>query len=366
MSHALNRVLRQYVIGIDIQNGEIRLVILSHRWRSASAVRFEYAARSALVEGAYEKGEWLSPPDITQTLYDLLHGAKAICPIELKRAVMALPAHMTWLDEIDVQAAETSPLCNAQRGWLNTLEPLVLAQAEQALRIAPTEIAADWFTADPTHYPHRVTMVAAPKAAVEVRMECIAQLDMQLLAIDGEAPAALRACRFAAAHEIHAHSAYMVVWLSASEVYAYLLCPNTDLELGNRMHAIPSEDSNTAPIEQDPSTHLLKQLGSHHIARETCFLRQHLSGTLLIDRLYALMGADTPQYVWFAGEPDAFNALEARGFNTKAIGLALGCTSKRFDPTRYQLSTEKRQDVHHAKDPCFATAFGLALRGVYE
>ncbi len=366
MSYALNRVLRQYVIGIDIQNGEIRLVILSHRWRSASAVRFEYAARSALIEGAYEEGGWLSPSDITQTLYGLLQCAKAICPIELKRAVMALPAHMTWLDEIDIQATETSLPCNTQPGWLNTLEPLVLAQAEQALGIAPTEIAADWFTADPTHHPHRVTMVAAPKSAVEERMECAAQLDMQLVAIDGEAPAALRACRFAAAHEIRAHSAYIAVWLGVSEVYAYLLCPNPSLESGERIHALQSEDSTSDSSEQNPSTHLLEQLGSHHIARETCFLRQHLSGTLLIDRLYALMDADTPQYVWFAGEADAFNALEARGFNTKAIGLALGCTAKRFDPTRYQLSTEKGRDVHHAKDPCFATAFGLALRGVYE
>ncbi len=358
MSNLMHRILRQYVAGIDIQREEARIVVLSHRWLSASAVRFEYAARRPLPTDVYEEGEWISPDDITLTLSELTSDAKKACQSNLNRLVMALPTNIVWLDEIELHPDTSHAPRNAHAAaWLNELEPLVLTQAEQNLGIPAADIAADWFLQNPQYHPNRLTIVAAPRSAIEVRMECAAHLELRLSAIDGEAAAALRACRFAAAHEVPADTAYAVIWFGAREVEAYLLCPSLPTPPTNQVTEPPSTDN------------LLTQLSTHSIARETCFTRQRLSGASLIDRLHELIDSHNPKYLWFAGEPGAFNALEAKGFNTNALALALGCVPRRFDPTLYSLPSQNKETkipLSAAQDPCFALAFGLALRGVLE
>jgi Tfp pilus assembly PilM family ATPase len=244
---------------------------------------------------------------------------------------MAIPGSATLtasvpLGQLAPHLRRTGPLPKveyANGDALSALEPAVLIEVERIAGIERHALAVDWYIDESSLTEGEVTIAATARQHLEARIECAAIAGISLTAIDGEPYAALRAMRYAAAHELEANDEYMAIWVGSDGVYGWRMVDDT--VAAHMRYPAPEHGS-------------------------------------LADALRELAGGRVLGSVLVAGEIDL---LDGVSLSVADIGDVLGCTVLPFqcallgevaDPYESELLS----------DPACAVAFGLAVRGVYE
>lgn len=326
MQSALSSVARRFATGFDITPTEIRMVVASRRIVGGADVRIDHLAARALDAGAVDHIEFVRPEVVAHALRELRDEVPMRRALAGMRYAMALPPAATYVGTASLaELIRRTPSVAATveaRTALDRLEPAVLAEAERLFSVDPSSIAVDWLIADSEDDPDAVTITATPREWLDVRVETAAAADIILTAIDGEAAAALRACRLFAALELPPTRSWCAIWAGGGSVHAWLLRGMMVRRewLAPRDHRGPVVD-----------------------ALRDAFADADLAGAIV------------------AGDLDA---IATAGLDFDALRAALGCDAQLFCASPFCHASVA--DDALCRSPAFAVAFGLAMRGVLE
>jgi hypothetical protein len=221
--------------------------------------------------------------------------------------VMALPEAALTVASVELGAAGLRA------------EPIVLAAAEQVTGLARDTLACDWRPGE----AGAATFAAAARAQVDARLEAAAAAGVALTAIDGDTFAAMRALRLVLAREAPGCTPCLAMWIGDGGVHGWLV------DNGRVIEAI----SYPTPEHAD-----------------------------LADALRDLARTGAPVHALVGGEIG-----EPGGARLALADLAdlLGCEARPFGCVSL-CEPGWPVDEALARDPGFAVAVGLALRGVDE
>lgn len=298
---------RRYAAGIDVNSRGVRVVLLSRRRGVAGRVRIDALALEPLPAGAYTgdaEGDWAS---VAQALTKALARARRAGRCRVSRAVMALPEAALTVASVELGAAGLRA------------ESVVLAAAEQATGLARDTLACDWRQGE----AGAATFAAAARAQVDARLEAAAAAGVALTAVDGDTFAAMRALRLVLAREVPGCTPCLAMWIGDGGVHGWLV-----------------DDGRVTQVISYPTP-------------------EHAD---LADALRELAQTGAPAYALVAGEIG-----EPGGARLALADLAdlLGCAARPFECVSL-CEPGWPVDEALARDPGFAVAVGLALRGVDE
>jgi Tfp pilus assembly PilM family ATPase len=326
MQSALLSVTRRFATGFDITPSEARMVVASRRVVGGADVRVDYMAARPLAAGAVDHVEFVRPDQVSRVLRDLRESVPMPRALPGMRYAMALPPAATYVGTASLaELIRRTPGLGATieaRMAFNRLEPAVLAEAERLFSVDPASIAVDWLIADRDDDPDAVTITATPREWLDMRIDAAAAADIVLSTIDGEAAAALRACRLFAALELPPGCCWCAIWAGGGTVHAWLL-----------RGTLVCRDWVVPPDHRGP---VVCALGEG-------FADADLAGVVV------------------AGE---LAAIAAAGLDFDALRAALGCDPHLFSTAPFCSSPLTADTV--LASPAFAVAFGLAMRGVLE
>nr|WP_181969956.1 pilus assembly protein PilM [Paraburkholderia sp. DHOC27] len=316
--------VRRFAAGIDVTAQAARLVVLSQRTRGNEAVRVEYVAVVPLAASAMAGIEIVDRHAVSRALRTLIAGLPRACLNRTLSCAMALPGSATLMSSLPLtHAGATEARSPVAASTLTAMEAAVMSEAERVAGIERHALAVDWFIEDAPHRANTVTIAAAGRQHLEVRIECAAAAGVTLTAIDGEPHAALRAMRHAAALELEPHETYVAVWVGADGVYGWRI-----------EHAVIIADMRYPAPE-------------HHD---------------LADALRDLADGQEIDCALLSGE---LELLDGVGFTIADLGDVLGCMVLPFQcATLGECAQPVPRELMH--EPNFAVAVGLALRGVME
>ncbi|AOK28521.1 MULTISPECIES: pilus assembly protein PilM [Burkholderia] len=306
---------RRMAAGIDVSRRAVRVAVLSRRGHGG-ALRIEALDARPLPAGAFDTpddGGWQA---VSAALSAVLGGTALTRPAGGWRR-RPIPGVMAIPDGAFSMATLSWPRGASRAG----IEPAVRAAAEQLTGLARDALAVDWDIGD-TAAPGEVAFAAAAHAHLDVRIDAAASAGVELVAIDGEPPAALRAVRHAAAREIDGGEPYLAVWIGDGGMHGWLICGD----------AIAAQARYPAPEHEHPA-----------------------------DALRALAQAGAPRCAFVAGDLESFGSARV---SLADVGDLLGCIALPFECAA--CAPLGSVDDVFARSPGFAVAFGLALRGVFE
>ncbi len=306
---------RRCAAGIDVNRRAVRIVVLSGRVWSAGVVRIETLEAEPLPPHAFSAANIADWALVTAALQGGMARVLSACGIRALRGVMALP------DGSFATESFVAPAMTVARG-ADTLQAAVLIEAERVVGLARETLAVDWY-ADSARSRGGVTFAVAEQARLDARLDAASAAGVELIAIDGEPHAALRALRHAAALELDEEESYLAFWFGDSGVYGW------------RIEACVV----VAQIRYPEPEHA------------------DLAAAL---REFAQSGAVGCAFV--AGDLELFGGAPITLAN---LGDLLGCIVLPFECAGF---CEEARPVNPemSRAPDFAVAFGLALRGVLE
>ncbi|MCF7695439.1 pilus assembly protein PilM [Mycetohabitans sp. B2] len=326
MQNALLSVGRRFAAGIDITPSEIRMAVASRRLADGADVRVEHLAAQPLPAGVVEDAEILRPECVSRALSVLRDGIPIRRSLASVRYAMALPPAVTYtgVTSLAELARRTPGLASAQHACaaFDELEPAVLAEAERLFGVDPSSIVVDWLMADRDDDPDAVTITAASRDWLDIRIATAAAANIVLSTVDGEAAAALRACRLQGALVLPADCCWCAIWAGGGTVYAWLL---RGTMVRREWHALPGH---RGPI---------------------------------LDALRDALASDDLSGAVVSGE---VAAIAAAGLDFDALRGALGCDPQLFRCAPFCRALIAAQPCSNS--PAYAVAFGLAMRGVLE
>ena len=315
---------QRFAAGIDVGSQAVRLVVVSQHSRARAALRIEYASTVPLGAGAMAGTEIADRHAVARALRDAFAGLPRACATHALRCAMALPASATLTTTVPLTRLAALAGCAEDGGHeLAELEPAVMSEVERIAGLERHALAVDWFV-DETRSPIRsVTIAATARQHLEARIECAAGAGITLTAIDGEPHAALRAMRHAAMLELEPRESYAAIWIGADGVYGWRI---QDELIAAEMHYPAPEHSDLADA-----------------------LRDLADGEVIG---CALLG----------GELDL---LDGVGFTIADLGDVLSCAVLPFECATLG-ACARPLPLELLREPTFAVAVGLALRGVME
>jgi len=323
---------RRFAAGADVSAGGVTLVIVSRGARAGAPVRIEWIAHAPLPREAVLGGEVVDRLALTDALREVFLAVPRRCHAAALRCAMALPAGATVVASLPLARFPDLAACvQGDARMLASLEPMVLEEAERITGIERHELAVDWRLDPEPLQPDdglavhacRLTITSASRQHLEARIECAAMAGIGLCAIDGEASAALRAMRHAAALELSPDDAYVALWVGPDGVHGWFIAGD---EVVREMHYPAQEHAD------------------------------------LVDALRALPGGDSPDCGLIAGR---LAMLANARVSIADLGRVLGCPMLPFECATFA-HAEPALDAELLREPACAVAFGLALRGVGE
>lgn len=321
---SLLMTVRRFAAGIDVGPQAARLVVLSQRARGGDVVRMEYLAAVPLAASAMAGIEIVDRSAVSRALRDLFAGLPRACINCTLRCAMALPGSATLMSSLPLaRFTGTDGRSLADATTLTAMEAAVMSEAERIAGIERHALAVDWFIDDSPRCANTVTIAAAGRQHLEARIECAAAANVTLTAIDGEPHAALRAMRHAAMLELEPHESYAAIWIGADGVYGWRI----------EDEVIVADMRYPAPEHND-----------------------------LADALRDLADGEVIGCALLGGE---LELLDGVGFSVADLGDVLGCTVLPFECASLG-ECARPLPVELLRDPTFAVAVGLALRGVME
>lgn len=306
---------RRFAAGIDVNRRAVRVAVVSRRSRGA-AVRVEALESEPLSSGAFDAPDAADWPAVTRALSTAMARAARGCPARRMRGVMALP------DSGFATAPLVLPDTALSAGSTPDFEPAVRAAAERLTGIARDALAVDW-RVEGAGPDAGVTISAAEQVHLDTRIEAAAAAGIQLIAIDGEPPAALRAIRSIAAFETGVDECYLAIWVGDGGVHGWLVANDV----------VAAQMRYPAPEHAD-----------------------------LADALRELARAGAPRCAFVAGD---LELLGGERITLADLADLLGCIALPFECAGW-CGRPHLADNPLARVPGFAVAFGLALRGVFE
>ncbi len=342
---------RRFAVGIDIQPQGVRAVAMSRALRGCEDPCIEHIGLADLPAQAMHGVEIADASRVADAI------VQALGAFYTPRIAASLRVAMAVAPSVSLVASvphDPSPAL-ARGRWgrlgpealrLDLLEPAVRAHAETLSGIEHGALALDWWGGDPLDADaDQLTMALASREHIDARIDAAAGAGLQLVAIDIESNAALRACRYDAMREIAADAPYAALWLAPQNSYLWMLCgartirewqmasyPDLAAVLGDALAACADAAQAYAP-------------------RTTFPLDSPDSPALIRGRLAG---------VFVAGDPQL---LADAGFTIEAIGSALNCKGFEFDAA-CQCESRGPVALPDIRPAALAVAFGLALRGV--
>jgi Tfp pilus assembly PilM family ATPase len=321
---SLLRTVRRFAAGIDVSPQAARLVVLSQRVRGRDAGRIEYIASVPLVASAMAGIEIVDRSAVSRALRDAFSGLPRACGNRTLRCAMALPGSATLMSSLPLaRFTGAGGRMGNDASLLTAMEAAVMSEAERVAGVERHALAVDWFIDESAHRANTVTIAAAGRQHLEARIECAAAAGVTLTAIDGEPHAALRAMRHAAMLELEPHESFAAIWVGADGVYGWRIEDET----------IIAETHYPEPEHNDLAD----------------ALRDFADGKVIG---CALLGGE-------------LELLDGVGFSIADLGDVLGCTVLPFECASLGESAGPLPE-ELLRDPGFAVAVGLALRGVME
>lgn len=306
---------RRCAAGIDVNRRAVRIVVLSGRVGRAGTVQIETLEAEPLPPHAFSTASNADWALVTAALQGGMARALSACGIRALPGVMALP------DGSFAAESFVAPPSAAARGG-DALQAAVLVEAERVVGLARETLAVDW-QVDSASSPGSITFAVAEQARLDARLDAASAAGVELIAIDGEPYAALRALRHAAALELDEEESYLAFWFGDSGVYGW------------RIEACMI----AAQIRYPELEHA------------------DLAATL---RGFAQSGAVGCAFV--AGDLELFGGAPITLAN---LGDLLGCIVLPFECAGF-CAEARPVNPQLSRAPDFAVAFGLALRGVLE
>ena len=333
--------MRCFAAGADVSAGGVTLAVVSRYMRAAAPVRIEWLARAPLPGDAMQGAQVVDRAALVAALRDVFGQMPRACDAAMRRCAMALPADATVAASLPLaQFPRIAEYVDVERDsrMLAALEPAMLAEAERLTGVERHELAVDWCV-DPATWALaddgcpsrvespspacRVTITSAPRQHLEARIECAAMAGITLCAIDGDAHAALRAMRHAAALELSPDDAWVALWVGPDGVHGWYLVDD-------------------------------------RIVREMCYpAPEHRD---LVEALRYLLNGKSAGCALIACR---VGMLEDAHVSLPDIGRVLGCPVLPFECATFA-QAEHVLDANLLHEPACAVAFGLALRGVSE
>jgi Tfp pilus assembly PilM family ATPase len=324
--------MRRFAAGADVTAGGVTLVVLSRRARAAAPVRIEWLAHAPLPRDAMLGAEVVDRAALVAALRDVFGQLPRGCDAATLRCAMALPTGATVAASLPLARFPRIGQClDGDSRMLAALEPAVLAEAERITGVERHELAVDWCLDSPPESEEgqaqacRVTITSAPRQHLEARIECAAMAGITLCAVDGDAYAALRALRYAAALELSPDDAYVALWVGPDGVHGWYLADD-------------------------------------QIVREMRY--PALEHADLVEALRYLLDGESAGCALIAGN---VGMLAEAHLSLTDLGRALGCLVLPFECATFATADAQRGlDADLLHEPACAVAFGLALRGVSE
>lgn len=285
-------------------------------------------------------------PFYTPRVASMLHVAMAIEPaMSLLATVPRNALHTAGL-------ARRSGIASGPHALqLDLLEPAVRAHAETLSGIERSALALDWWSGDAVTTPSdALTIAAASREHIDARIDAAAGAGLQLIAIDIESNAALRACRYDAAREILDDALYTALWLGPRDSRLWLL---------RGAHTIRE-------WQVAPDADIAEVLAEARTLCEDPAQTEFIGPPFLVAPAARPGRLETPGRrlagVCVAGD---VHVLADAGLTIDGIGAVLGCKVFEFDAACLceSRSPVAVPDSHPA---AFAVAFGLALRAVLQ
>lgn len=324
--------MRRLAAGADVTADGVTLVVLSRRTRTAAPVKIEWLAHAPLPREAMLGAEIVDRAALVTALRDVFGRLPRGCDAATLRCAMALPCGATVVASLPLAHFPRAGQCvDGDPRMLATLESAVLAEAERITGVERHELAVDWCL-DPSPaeagerraaHAGQVKITSAPRQHLEARIECAAMAGITLCAIDGDAHAALRAMRHAAALELSPGDAYVALWIGLDGVHGWYLA---DGEIVREMRYPALEHAD------------------------------------FVDALRYLPNDEPASCALIAGN---VGMLEEAHLSLLDIGRVLGAPVLPFECATFA-HAEQALDAGLLREPACAVAFGLALRGVSE
>ncbi|WP_207004864.1 pilus assembly protein PilM [Trinickia mobilis] len=318
---------RRFAAGIDLGPREVRLAVLSQRGRGAGPVSVECLAVAPLAGGAMAGAQIVDRAAVASALNEAFAQLPDTCATRKLTCAMAVPGSATVVASVALSRLTPRTPRATPLQVLSGIEPAVMAEAERVAGIERHALAVDWFIDDAPREASgnapSVTIAATPRQHLEARVEAAAAAGIELIALDGEPPAALRALRHAAELELNPRERYAALWVGGDGVYGWRMA-NGVAEAHIRY---------PAPEHAD-----------------------------LADALRELADGGALGCALIGGELDL---LGSAGLAIADVGDLLGCSVLPFECGSFcDGSSRVSAELRHASS--FAVAFGLALRGVFE
>ncbi|MGV2292152.1 pilus assembly protein PilM [Trinickia sp. YCB016] len=314
---------RRFAAGIDLGPREVRLAVLSQRRRGAGPVNVECLAVAPLAGGAIAGAQIVDRGAVASALCDAFAQLPHKYATRKLTCAMAVPGSATVVSSVALlRLAPRTPRAAPMR-VLAGIEPAVMAEAERVAGIERDALAVDWFINDTPGDAPSVTIAATPRQHLEARVEAAAAAGIELIALDGEPPAALRALRHAAEFELNPRERYAALWVGGDGVYGWRIA-NDVIEAHIRYPAPEHDD--------------------------------------LADALRELADGGALGCALLGGELELLGSV---GLAVADVGDLLGCSVLPFECGAF-CDGSSRVPVELRQASSFAVAFGLALRGVFE
>jgi len=341
---------RRFAAGIDIHADSVRAVAMSRALSGNDMPCVEHIGLAELPLHAMHGSQIADPALVSAAIVQALGAFYTPRSAASLRVVMALAPAACLITTIPYSQL---PLVTQPRwasygpeAWrLDLLEPGVRAHAEALAGIEGDALALDWWHGrTPWGDPDHLNFAAATREHIDARIDAAAGAGLQLVAIEVESSAALRACRYDAQREMPADAPYVVLWVGEDNLHLWIV-----------RDARPVRELQ-APMQPDIAT------GWHQLlARYTRFMLSETDSLSFVGTP-PLPTRSAPNAVFVAG--DLQRLLEA-GFALEDIGAALRCQVFEFD-AGCQCDGRPPVVLPETRPAALAVAFGLALRGVWQ
>jgi Tfp pilus assembly PilM family ATPase len=318
-----------YAAGIEIGVNAVHAVVLGHGRHSRHAepwMRLLHAGQGAVAPGAMSGSDILEPRAVASALVDAFGGPQEIEGWSNAHTAIGLPPSIVLTRTVALsqlaghRASRSTCLVPTQRRGevrLERFEEGVLAEAERMMSLDRNELCVDWFRSPSAHDVEQATIVATTRQQVQSRVRTAALAGLRVRTVDGDADAALRACR----HWMHirhptAH-ACVALWAGPEDTRTWCL-RDGDIEL--------------------------VMIGDRGFD---------------MDRLCVWARHAAPEVIVTTGAPAEF---ARRHPDPERIAGALGCMIEPFDPALCCPCVDPTKRLQAG--PQYSVPFGLALRGV--
>ncbi|WP_147432475.1 hypothetical protein [Pararobbsia silviterrae] len=319
-----------YAAGIEIDAGSIRAVVLGHGRSDDHAspwLRVVRASHVSIPDGAMSGTDILEPRAVARAIVDAFGGADQLtrwsnahltlglppCAVLIRSVALSDLTRHPWIDDV---CGGRQVRCGRELG-LDWFEERVLREAECVMSLDRDALCVDWFRCVATDGSEHATIIATTRQHVESRVEAAALSGLRVAIVDGNAEAALRACRFWVQRRSAAETTYAVIWGGAAHVRIWCV------------------HDQAVEMALDGET-------DAHLQRLACWARERKPGVIVV----ALDDA----------------ACARSRFATSGVASEIGCETDRFSLGQCCAGLEPQTPALRANG--YAVAFGLALRGI--